>query len=325
MRCALITAGLVLSCAKFASAHLGSFTNADGYYPQYGTVLGDVTYSNAGANGANSGGGAAAAIAADSGLWKLQTSVGGVFGTAANRAAFAATFPAYNPTPPNTVAAYMVGGHFPGHTGDNANLAFRNDTPVGTGAARYRYSIDTYDTGGPVPASVTAGPVSMQFYFVPNLHDNSNASGGPPADKFTMSLLDSAGKVGLQWGYARDNTVTWRPSSAGPWNYTSVTADDFNWDGVKFNLDLTADTFGIDYFDASANTWANLVPAGTPMGANMANFTNIDWQLEDGTGGSALSIAGKNYYDDFGFSIPEPSSMAAIGLATIGLLRRGRR
>lgn len=323
MRRISLLVGTVLSLSATSHAYLGSFTNADGYNVQSGQVMGDVTYYNAGANGANAGGGPLAAVAADTELWRLTTPVGAYFSNAANRAAFAATFPAYPNPASGTAATYMVGSHFPGHTGDGANLALRNDTPVGTGPARYRYTIDTFDTGGPNPALVVAGPVSVQFYFVPNLHQPNN-TGALPADKFTMSLGDNGGNVGLQWGYARDNTVTWRTSSSSAWNYTSVVADDLAWDGVKFNLNLTSKTFGIDYFDASANTWSPLVPAGTAMGAPMANFTQIAWQLEDGTSGNALSIAGKNYYDDFGFVIPEPA-MTLVSMAMTALLRRTRR
>ncbi|MFT3788395.1 MAG: hypothetical protein QM770_19855 [Tepidisphaeraceae bacterium] len=320
--------------ASVSSAHLASFKNADGYYPQYGTVYGDVTYYNAGANGPNSGGGAAGFVPADTGLWSLQTPVGGVFATAANRAAFTSTYPAYPPTPPNTAPSYMVGGHFPGHLGDNANLAFRNDNPAGTGPARYRYQLDSFDTGGVAPGSVTSGIVTQQFYFVPSVHDpNAGASGGPPGDRFTMSLMDSSGNIGFQWGYTRDDQVVWRKQSFNNWNFTGVYADDAPsnitnaWDGVKFTFDLTNDTFGIDYYDVSTNLWSTMVPTGTAMGTPMSDFSMIDWQLEDDTSGSLYTIAGKNYYDDFSFgfpNVPEPA-MGTAALVGLALITRRRR
>jgi hypothetical protein len=325
----LSCSAIALAIPSTSQAYLGSFGPNDGYYPQYGTVLGDVTYYNAGQNGINAGGGAAMPLPADTGLWSLQTpNAGGVFASAVNRAAFTSQYPAYPPNPPNTVGIYLLGGHFPGRNNDGANLAFRNDTPVGTGAARYRYQIDTYDTGGPVPASVNSGSVSMSFYFSPNPAAPPPSDGSPSHVKFTMSLLDSSASTGFQWGYAMDNTVMWRDSSSNPWNTTTVVADSAAWDGVKFNMDLTGDTFGIDYFDASLNTWNTMVPAGTPMGSAMMDFTTIDWQLEDGVNiwGTAPinQLGGKNYFDDVSIVIPEPASLSLAIFGAVALLRRNR-
>jgi hypothetical protein len=303
-----------------AFGYLGSFAAADGYYPQYGTVLGDVTYYNAGQSGANAGGGPAMAIPADSGLWTLQSGVGGVFPNAAARSAFTALYPSYPPTPGGTVAAYLLGGHFPGRNADGANMAFRNDTPIGTGAAIYRYEIDTYDTGGPVPASVTSGDAVAGFYFCPNPADPSNSDGSPGRDKFILSLRDSAGNVGLQWGYTADNQVYWRDSASNPWTYTGTFANASNWDGVTITMDLTADTFDLDYYVVSTNTWFNMA-TNVPMGQNMGNFTEMDWHLEDGF---SSGLGGKNYFDDFSIVIPEPASLSLVAVAFLTATRRRR-
>lgn len=309
-----------------SQAYLGSFGPNDGYHPQYGFLGGDVTYYNAGQSGANAGGGGLAAVPADSGLWKLQTPVGAYFDSAANRAAFAASYPNYVSSSAVGTVTYMVGGHFPGRNSDGYNLAFRNFLPAGTGPARYRYSIDTYDTGGNVPASVTSGAVSTSFYFSPNPADPAPSDGSASGIKFTMSLLDSSANIGFQWGYARDNTVMWRDSPTSLWNNTSVVADQTNWDGVKFNMDLTADTFGIDYYDASSNTWSSMVPSGTPMGMAMTNLTHLDWQLEDNvTLAGSPQVGAKNYFDDFSFVIPEPASLSLAMFGAAAMFRRSRR
>lgn len=316
---AAMTIGSTLGAAQNACAYLGSFGPNDGYYPQYGTVLGDVTYYNAGQSGANAGGGPTMPLPADTGLWKLQTPVGATFGNPVNRAAFTAGYPSYNPTPPNTIPVYLLGGHFPGRNNDGYNLAFRNDNPIGTGAARYRYAMDTYDTGGVIPSTVISGPVSMSFFFRPNPADAPPSNGALSDVKFTMSVLGTGGVVGFQWGYARDNTIMWRDSSSNPWNYTSFVGDQGDWDGVTFKLDLTAKTFSINYYDASALTTSVLVPAGTPMGLPMPNFVGLDWQLEDGVNAAANpNVGGKNYFDDFSFAgFPEPASMTALAGATM--------
>lgn len=182
----------------------------------------------------------------------------------------------------------------------------------------YDYNIDTYDTGGTVPSTVTSGPVSTQFYYLPNPSMPVQPGTRGP-DKFTMSFRDSGGNTGLEWGYAADNEVYWRNAS-GPWNYTGIYADAGDWDGIDVNIDLTADTFGIDYYDVGTNTWFNLVPAGTALATPMTDLTVLRWQLEDNV---SSGIGGKNFFDDFTFHIPEPSTLALLGVGAL-LMRRRR-
>ena len=84
---------LALVVATPALAYLGGFEPADGYtitpIPESSGPASqyiDVTYYNAGQNGANAGGGAAAPLAPDTGLWDLITQPGAFFRTAAKRA-----------------------------------------------------------------------------------------------------------------------------------------------------------------------------------------------------------------------------------------------
>lgn len=313
-----------------AQAYLGSFAPNDGYQIVQPWV--DVSYFNSGQNGVNAGGGAYGHVAPNSGLWKVVPgAVGGIYTSAAARTAALVGIPPYPGVvpPAGNGPVYIVGNHGPGRT-DNSALAFRNDTPAGTGPAMYEYSLDTYDTGGgggntgPVPSSIISGIVTTQFYFCPNPADPPDPSGAKPRDKFTMSFLDQTGNVGFQWGYAADNEVYWRTSSSNSWNYTGVFADATNWDGVRADIDLTAQTFGLDYYDVSTNTWSNMIPVGTGLGMSMANLTRLGWQLEDdvftGTGG-------KNFFDDFTFasSVPEPSSWIFALAAASGLAIRRRK
>ena len=314
---ALIVAGL----ASPASAYLGSFTPADGYQIWQNWV--DVSYFNSGANGANAGGGAYGYIVPDSGLWKVTPGyAGGIYkGWASRTAALTTVVGNVYPVNPPTAGGggvYIVGDHGPGRT-DNSALAFRNDTPAGTGPARYDYSIDTYDTGGVVPSTVTTGVVTAKLYMLASPLVSSS-TGAAARDKFTMSMTDGSGNIGVQWGYAEDNEVYWRPGSSGPWNYTGVYVSSGLWDGIKLDLDLTADTFKIDYYTASTNTWAPLVGTTAMGGPGMTNFTTIGWQLEDDV---HLGTGGKNFFDDFSISIPAPTSAGALALA--GLLAARRR
>lgn len=328
---ALVAMATVWGGAASAYALLNSFTSDDGYLPQYNTAWGEVSHYNAGQFGVNAGGGSFTQILADSGLWKLQTPVGATFATVADRAAYLAGGPPYPLTSgANGVGAYILGGHFPGRPrtgfpfGDNQNLALRNDTPLGTGPMIYEYSIDSYDFDGVNPASVTTGPVIVEFYFCPNPGDTPDPSGTPSKDKFTLSLKDSLGNIGFEWGYLRDNAVTWRKTPNDPWNATAFVADAANWDGVRATIDLSADTFALDYYDVSANTWTNVVAAGTTLGAALQDLTVLRWQLEDGL---FAGTGGKNYFDDFNFTVPvpEPASVvlaAAAGAAMCAIRRR---
>jgi hypothetical protein len=321
---ALAVAGSAASlwCVSVASAYIGSCGPADGYHlNQYiGNVnWADVSYFNAGSYGANAGGGPGPTlIAADSGKWKVDGQVGGYWNNAATRASVVGSAPPYPGVDSSGASQpiYMVGNHFPGRGGDGSNLAFRNDTPIGTGAANYNYFIDTYDTGGNVPSSVTSGIVTTQFYFCPNPNDLVAR-----AEKFTMSFKDSANTTGVQWGYARDNEVYWRAGNAGPWTYTGIYANASNWDGIRMNIDLSNDTFELEYYIVASNTWTTLAPAGTALGAPMTNLTTLGWRLEDGVNSGT---GGKNYFDDFGFSIPAPSSAGVLALAGLAALRRRR-
>lgn len=321
---AFMVSGAVLGLASPAMAHLGSFSASYGYsinVPSGGPANWcDVSYYNAGSYGALSGGGSGpTAIAPDSGNWKLISQIGGFFpSTAARNAAISGAPPYPTTVPPGTVPAYMVGQHSPGRGGDGANLAFRNDTPAGTGDAIYEYSLDTYDTGGPAPAGITSGTVDTQFYFMPD--PGVAAQPGVRArDKFVLSLKDTLGNIGMQWGYADDNEIYWRTNTSGAWNYTGAYATLGDWDGVKLNVDLTNDTFGVDYFDVTSSTWSTMVPSGTVLGAAMQDLTVLRWQLADAV---SLGIGGKNFFDDFSVTVPEPASLA---LLLLGLTALGRR
>ncbi|MFO0837643.1 MAG: PEP-CTERM sorting domain-containing protein [Phycisphaerae bacterium] len=308
-----------------AFGYLGSFRPQDGYsLSVYSGSYNwcDVSYYNSGQHGPNAGGGPGPTLwAPNNGNWKTTGQAGGFFATAAARTAAIGTAPPYPPTAqPGMAAAYMVGNHFPGRGNDGSNLAFRNDTPQGTGDATYDYSIDTYDTGGPVPSSVISGTVSTQFYLMPD-PGSTPGSGAPARDKFVLSLKDSSNSTGFEWGYADDNEVYWRQGSSGAWNYTGVYANAGNWDGVKLSIDLTGQTFGIDYYDVSSNTWSVMVPSGTALGAPMQNLTTLGWRLADAV---SLGVGGKNFFDDFSFNIPEPTTALLLGVGGLALLARRR-
>jgi hypothetical protein len=314
-----------LAAASPASAYLGSFTPADGYQIIQPWV--DVSYYNSGQYGANAGGGLAAHVAPDSGLWRVENGfAGGIYSSWASRTAALTsvvgnTYPAVPPAAGGG-AQYVVGNHSPGRT-DFSALAIRNDTPNNAGPVKYNYTLDTYDFGGAAPASITSGVVSTQFYFQASPTATVGGAGSLPRDKFTMSFKDASSTVGLEWGYAEDNEVYWRAGTSGPRTYTGVYVDVSLWDGVRVDIDLSAETFGIDYYDASLALWQSMVPAGTPLAASMNNLTDLGWQLEDNL--LQGPWATKNFFDDFKFVVPAPGASAVLGLLAVGVTRRRRR
>jgi hypothetical protein len=317
--------GLALIAASGTSAHayLGSYGPNDGYNLSMfagGNNWCDVTYYNAGAYGANAGGGFAANIAPDSGLWKLRSQNGAFFATNAARNAQVGTAPPYTAAPlTGGATSYIVGAHFSGRNNDGFNLALRNDNPSGFGAIVYDYSLDTFDTGGPVAALQNSGTVTYETYFMTD-PDSPPNSDGTFSDKFRMSFMDSLGNIGAEWGYSRDNQVAYRDGPSSNWTYTTWNAGPANWNGIRMALDLTADTFSFDYYDEASNTW-NPIIAGASMGTAMGNFTTIRWQLEDAVN---FGIGGKNFFDDSSFTgfVPAPG---VAGLLLGGALMTARR
>jgi hypothetical protein len=316
--------GLTLvAAASQAHANLGTFSANEGYSLSIFTGTQnwcDVTMYNAGQYGPNSGGGPGPiGIAPSSSNWSVLPGAGGFYPNAAGRNAAYGTAPPYPAVAPAGVPVYIVGNHGPGRT-DNSSLAFRNDTPAGSvGPARYDYNFDTYDTGGPAAASVTSGPVSFNI-FMASSPGVPGGTGQHFPQKFHQSFMDSAGNIGAQWGYALDNEIIWRDGPSSLWNYTGLYTNGA-WDGMTVNIDLTADTFELKFFDAAGNITTTLAPAGTPLGTPMTNFTSLRWQLEDGIN---AGVGGKNFFDDAKLTIPAPGSLALLGLGALAASRRRR-
>jgi hypothetical protein len=311
---------------KTAHAWLGGFENADGYayaftYPQLDNYV-DLTHYNAGQWGPNAGGGAAfqQAVNTPVALWSYSSVAGSAFPNAATRIANLGAAPPWNAYPAGatgSIPAYFVGAHFGGRLGTNA-LAIRNAAT--DGPLKYDYRIDSYDFGGVAPATVTSGTIATGFYYQPNPADNITDSSGQSPVKFAMSITDSTGNVGFEWGYLRDNTVLWRQGNANPWNTTTLSGDPFDYDGITFSVDLTAQTFTLDYYDISANLTTNLA-TNLALGATMTDFTHIGWYMTDNV---YTGVGGKNFFDDFAFSVPEPASALLLLAALTPLLKKRR-
>jgi hypothetical protein len=330
----VVSAVVLAALVSPADAYLGGFENADGYsyaftYPQLDNWV-DVTQYNAGAWGPNAGGGSPFQQTVNTGLWTYTSAAGSAFDTQANRVTYMGATPTFNSSAgatPFTFASYFVGGHFGGRLGTNA-LAVRNAAT--NGAMKYDYRLDAYDFSGTNPATVTSGTIGAGLYFQANPADNVTvASDGSSPEKFFMSIKDTSGNVGLQWGYRYNNSVIWRAGGAGPWISTALTADDGsgvgNYDGINFKVDLTGQTFSLSYYDVSANVTTVLAPAGTLLGSPMTDFTHLGWYMGDNV---YSGVGGKNFFDDFSFqapAVPEPGTVGLLLLGGVPLVLRRRR
>lgn len=325
----LIVLAVALLVASPAMAYLGSFESGDGY-----RFLGplpndwiDVTNYNAGAtNDVDASYAPLTPIPFNSGLWKITgPGPGSFYINATDRATY--INPGSPPAPPYPagaakgpiIGAYLIGDHGGGHTG-NA-LAMRNTTPAGSGPMEYDYTIDKFDFGGIVPSTVTAGTIKTSFWFWPS---NPEQTVVPPKEKFIMSFGDGT-NIGFQWGYARDNQLYWRPGSSGAWNMTSLFANDpSQYDKMTMEINLTAQTFKIDFSDTSTSLTTTLAPTQA-LGAGMSNFTHIGWSLADNLQAGPLGWGGKNFFDDFVFDVPVPEPSSALAMLAAGALAAIKR
>lgn len=287
-----------------AHAYLGGFEGVDGY----GSFLNEVSTTNAGAHGANAGGGTLATIPLNTGLWvKLQGPVHPTPGTAGGTA-YATGHQNWDRTNPGTPAQALV--------------ITTNADGWGGGAQEYSYSVDSYDLAGANPLTTGTDTIDISFWSCAQIVGSSDPSSGLGAGTIgdTVSFYDSSGNLGFSVGYRQPGITTdFAATNVGSWVQSAIAVNPSTYHRWDISLDLLNDTVSIDIFEGA--TLTNLV-SGAPLINSMNNLTELRFESTAGISNSKIWSL-----DDFGFDVrqvPEPSS-ALLCLGLFALMPRNRR
>jgi len=305
----LLTAAVVALMAFSSSSHayLGGFENpVDGYTP----FLDDVTTYNAGAHGANAGGGAYTAITPNTGLWsKLQGPLFPATGTAGG-VAYATGHQGYDRTNPST--------------SDQALVITTNADGWGGGPQEYAYSVDNFDLAGVNPLSTGSTIVDISFWSCARIYGTGEPGGGLGAGTIgdTVSFYDSSGNLGFEVGYRQPATTTdYAATNVGSWVQSAIAVNPSTYHRWDISLDLLNDTVSIDIFEGA--TLTNLV-SGAPLITNMNDLSELRFESTAGVSNAKIWSL-----DDFVFDVqqvPEPTSVVLmISAAACALTLRRRR
>ncbi len=233
---ALLAASLMLPVHAYA--YLGGFEGPDGYRPFFD----DVANYNAGAHGANAGGGLYTPITPNTGLWqKLQGPLFPATGTTGNFA-YATGHQNFDRTNPGS--------------SDQALVITTNADGWGAGPQEYAYDVDSFDLGGFTPASTAGNMVKISFWscsFIPGSGEGGGLGAGTLAN--TISFYDSSGNLGFAVGGIQPGTTTdFAATNVGSWVQSSVAVGTNNYHRWDISLDLGLQTVSIDVFESAVLT-----------------------------------------------------------------------
>ncbi len=304
---ATFTFGLIqlIGTPQTAEAYLGGFESVDGY----GSFLTEVSTSNAGAHGANAGGGTLATIPLNTGLWtKLQGPVYPATGTAGG-IAYATGHQNLDRLNPGTSAQALV--------------ITTNADGWGAGPQEYSYSVDTFDLGGANPLTTGSDTIDISFWSCAQIVGSSDPANGLGAGTIgdTVSFYDSSGNLGFSVGYRQPGVTTdFAATNVGSWVQSAVAVNPSTYHRWDITLDLLNDTVSIDIFEAG--TLTSLV-SGAPLVNNMNNFSEMRFESTPGVNNAKIWSL-----DDVGMAVrpvPEPASLGLFALGLGALASRTRR
>lgn len=204
------------------------------------------------------------------------------------------------------------------------------DVYGGTGDFTYQFNNLDFD----VPmANLSNSDIMFSIWYCPGTNSDSAYDSSPFQ---TLSFLDNAKQEIL--GLGTGNEVSGQPGELGVWNslagssYTQagkVTANSHGWNrwDVTFHLSDTAkDQVSVDLIRGYG--LSSGVPQQVDAAVSLYNRATLDTNV-DSLSALKLGRAGsgsKYYFDDVSISaIPEPSSSALIGLATLAFFARRKR
>lgn len=294
---------IVVALCGSAGAYLGGFEDPDGYKP----FLNDVVTYNAGAYGANAGGGTYTPIPANTGLWKkLQGPLFPTTGTAGG-VAYGTGHQNLDRTNPGT--------------SDQALVITTNADGWTAGPQEYAYSLDSLDLGGVLPASTGGTTINLSFWSCSRIYGTGEGGGlGAGTIGDTISFHDGGGNLGFQLGYRQPATTTDYAAINvnGTWVQSAVAVNPSTYHRWDVTLDLNLQTVSVDIFEAG--TLTNLV-SGASLISPLSNFTELRFESTPGVNNAKIWSL-----DDFEFQVvPEPATLSILALGSMVLLGRRKQ
>ena len=294
---------IVVALCGSANAYLGGFEDPDGYKP----FLNDVANYNAGAYGANAGGGAYTPITPNTGLWqKLQGALYPATGTAGG-VSYGTGHQSLDRTNPST--------------SDQALVITTNADGWTAGPQEYAYSLDSFDLGGVLPASTGGALVNLSFWSCASIYGTGEGGGlGAGTIGDTISFYDSSGNLGFELGYRQPATITDYAATNvnGTWVQSAIAVNPSTYHRWDIALDLNLQTVSVDIFEAG--TLTNLI-SGSSLINPMSNFTQLRFESTAGVDNAKIWSL-----DDFEFQVvPEPATLSLLTLGGLTLIRRRKQ
>ncbi len=292
---------LCFIAATSAFAYLGEFEPVDGYRPFFD----DVANYNAGAHGANAGGGLYTPIVPNTGLWKkLQGPLFPAVGTTGNFA-YATGHQNFDRTNPSTA--------------DQALVITTNADGWGAGPQEYSYKVDSFDLGGVNPATTGGDVLKISFWSCSFIPGTSEGGGlGPNTLANTVSFYDSGGNLGFAVGGIQPGTSTdFAATNVGSWVQSSVSVGTSTYHRWDINLDLNLQTVSIDVFQSAVLT---PLVVNAPLINTMSDLAELRFLSAPGINNAKVWAL-----DDFTMmvrQVPEPSAVLLMGLGLAAFLGR---
>lgn len=195
----------------------------------------------------------------------------------------------------------------------------------GGDGANYTYHMNVDDYGGVDPATHSSGTLELEYWICPNTWSNDIGFFLPEGIYQTVSLQNGNGdtlvSVGMYSLGDQNSPEVYYSVDGVNWASTGLEASNTDWSKVSLAVDLDAMTSMVSFEDTSSSSFTSGA-LNWDSGITDTSVQLLNFQQDIG--------GGKNYFDDFAFTVssssavPEPSSLF-LGLAGLCLFGSRRR